>query len=314
MKLNRWKILLLYLLPTTFYFLPAYALGSRNDVGTSGAQFLKLGVGARPAGMGEAYSAVADDIFTTYYNPAGLAEFTRPQVGGMHNQYFQSIRHEFASFAVPLREGQRGTLAVSIYNLGISDIERRGTTETDTPSETFDSSDLAYALSYGLKLNDRLSLGTTLKYIDQTLDGVHATALGADVGSLYRWETSSVALGVRNLGSKTKFHVDSSPLPMVLFAGLSQRLSSNLLFAADLNIPRDNRIGFGAGTEFNHSFFEGLSAALRAGYNSRNSDPGGLSGISIGAGMTYQQLGFDFAWVPFGDLGNTFRYSLLLKF
>jgi hypothetical protein len=30
--------------------------------------------------------------------------------------------------------------------------------------------------------------------------------------------------------------------------------------------------------------------------------------------MGYKNVSFDFAWVPFGDLGNTFRYSLLLKF
>ena len=40
---------------------------------SSAAQFLNLGFGARALGMGEAYTAVADDISCVYYNPAGLA-------------------------------------------------------------------------------------------------------------------------------------------------------------------------------------------------------------------------------------------------
>ena len=41
--------------------------------GTSAATFLKLGFGARPLGLGEAYVAVADDAAALHYNPAGLA-------------------------------------------------------------------------------------------------------------------------------------------------------------------------------------------------------------------------------------------------
>ena len=40
---------------------------------SSAAQFLNLGFGARALGMGEAYTAVSDDISSVYYNPAGLA-------------------------------------------------------------------------------------------------------------------------------------------------------------------------------------------------------------------------------------------------
>ncbi len=41
--------------------------------GTTAAQFLKIGVGARAIGMGGAFAATADDITAMYWNPAGLA-------------------------------------------------------------------------------------------------------------------------------------------------------------------------------------------------------------------------------------------------
>ncbi|MEQ1920553.1 MAG: hypothetical protein ABL955_15300, partial [Elusimicrobiota bacterium] len=50
--------------------LPAAAMSSA--AGTSGAQFLKLGSGARAGAMADAFAAIADDANAAYYNPAGL--------------------------------------------------------------------------------------------------------------------------------------------------------------------------------------------------------------------------------------------------
>ena len=55
-----------------------------SDSGTTTAQFLKLGVGARAIGMGEAYSAIADDPTAIYWNPAGLAAVSEHSVSLMH--------------------------------------------------------------------------------------------------------------------------------------------------------------------------------------------------------------------------------------
>jgi hypothetical protein len=35
-------------------------------VGTIGGQFLKIGIGARACGMGEAYTSIADDVSAVY--------------------------------------------------------------------------------------------------------------------------------------------------------------------------------------------------------------------------------------------------------
>ena len=74
---------------------------SASMAGTSGAQFLKLGAGARAAGMSDAFTAIADDAFAAYYNPAGLARMDRPQLGGAHSAMFQSVSYQSLSFVVP---------------------------------------------------------------------------------------------------------------------------------------------------------------------------------------------------------------------
>ena len=52
-----------------------FGSGSR---GTTTANFLKLGAGARAEAMGGAYAAVADDATALYWNPAGLTRISLP--------------------------------------------------------------------------------------------------------------------------------------------------------------------------------------------------------------------------------------------
>ncbi len=71
--------------------------------------------------------------------------------------------------------------------------------------------------------------------------------------------------------------------------------------------------GFGAGLEYKAPITSGTRFALRAGYNSTITDANG-AGVTLGAGGGIGRLDLDFAWVPFGDFGNTFRYAAHMKF
>ena len=50
--------------------------GEFSKVGTVGAQFLKIGMGARYVGMGEASVACVNDAYSMYWNPAGLTQLS----------------------------------------------------------------------------------------------------------------------------------------------------------------------------------------------------------------------------------------------
>lgn len=321
----------LVLLPSSF--VPAFADFSSGSKGTSGAQFLKIGPGARPAGMGEAFSAVSDDIHGLYYNPAGLASLRHVEFGGMHNEYFQSLDYNFGAVAVPLARFRRtleevtpessgGVLGLAIYNLSANDIQRRGLSDSNIPTGTFGASDTAYALSYARRVGRGLSAGITGKAILQKIDDESASAFALDAGALYRKEdctgfasgACALSAGLRNLGTRPKFVSTADPLPLLVYVGGSYRAFHRLTLAVDVTAPRDNTQQVAAGLELTHPFTEAFNASLRGGYYTQNTDPSGLAGVSLGAGLGYKNLSFDFAWVPFGELGNTFRYSLLLKF
>ncbi|HEX4046443.1 MAG TPA: PorV/PorQ family protein [Elusimicrobiota bacterium] len=302
---------------------PAAALGAGSK-GTSGAQFLEIAPGARPAAMGGAFAGIADDVHSVYYNPAGLANLQRVEITGMDDQYFQGVDYDFAALAVPLLSFEKntieeknslGVLGFGVYNLSLGDIPTQGNTETAAPTGTFASQDVAYALSYAYALRGSdLALGATAKYVTSTLDGYNASAFAADAGALYRHDQWSLGAGLRNLGTRYGFAGQSDPLPMLAYAGGGFQLTSRWLLSAEVDAPRDNNLVFAAGTEYVHPFTSRLSGALRGGYNTAATDAGGFSGASFGGGLTYGNFGFDYAFIPFGDLGNTSRYSLVVKF
>jgi hypothetical protein len=79
-----------------------------DGAGTSSAEFLKLGVGARAIGMGEAYTAQADDVHSLYWNPAGLAFMQQRQASFMYSQFLKDVNYQNAALGIPLENGAIG--------------------------------------------------------------------------------------------------------------------------------------------------------------------------------------------------------------
>ncbi len=74
--------------------------------GEEGAAFLDIPVGAGPAAMGGAYSALANDAYAPTYNPAGLGFLDSTQLSGQHLSYIDSIAYEYLSFVYPMKKGK----------------------------------------------------------------------------------------------------------------------------------------------------------------------------------------------------------------
>ena len=316
--INRFLALALLLLAV-----PAAAVS--NTAGTSGAQFLKLGSGARAAAMGDAFTAIADDAFAAYYNPAGLARLARPQFGGAHSAMFEGVGYQSLSFVVPFgrderieNEGNKHALGLSVYYLGVGDIERRSGDSTNAVG-TFSAGDSAYAASYSYAPTDRLSLGATGKYIHQTIDSYSGSAMAADLGVLYRLNPSSqrpvtVAGSVRNVGPGIGYAGQKDPLPTTVVVAGAVAVTKGITFDLDLGKTRDSSVYAALGGEGRRELTEGIIGAVRAGYNSSRRDIGGLAGLSAGGGLIFPKAAVDMAWIPFGTLGDAFRFSLLIKF
>jgi len=312
---------------TAFIYQPSaisFAEKIHSKAGTSSASFLKIGVGARPMAMGEAFTAAADDIHSLYWNPAGLAGYAAPSFSYMLHESFQVLRHEFLGYAQPWKTGENGgAWGIGLISLRVpSDLERRsGLSEGSeafgnitNPEGKFGANDLALGASYARFWRGEHALGTTLKLVRQSIDDDFAQTVALDLGWQWREAVPNLSLGamLQNLGPGVKFQT-RFPLPLTFKAGAAYRLErfhSKLAF--DVAVPRDNYPLLSLGIESKVLKF----LNLRAGYRYRwfGNPLGDGSGLRAGGGFAFKGLSLDYAFAPFGDLGKTHRISMGWRF
>ena len=290
-----------------------FAAFSSGDAGTASAQFLKLGAGARVTAMGDAGAAISGDSNSIYWNPAGLNSITRKSASVMHAVWFEDIVYDWASFAMPYKDW--GVFGLGIQYLSYGSIKRIDSTGLETGD--FSPTDMCVSLSYARNFKG-VDLGANIKYISLKIENT-ATAYGADLGAQYKLkdvldDKLTLGLAVQSIGTKVKFINEEDPLPMNVKLGGAYAIKGNWLAVLDFNAPIDNAVSVGAGTEYMYKVKEKIELFGRAGYNTRNLDTGGLNGVTAGIGIKYLDYGFDYAFVPYGELGNTQRISISLKF
>lgn len=279
-----------------------------SQAGTTGGTFLKIGVGARPIGMGGAFVAVANDASSLYWNPAGLMNFSGTQLAVMHNKWVEGVNYEFLGFAYA-DSGETG-FAFGLNYLWMGDIPV--TTFNDklgSSGDTFTARDLALVFGYSHRVADGVFVGGTAKSIRSTLDDISATATAFDAGVLLFPPLPGATVGftVQNAGTKLTFVKDGDRLPLTYKGGVAYRFRRSLTVACDVSKPIDHFVRVNAGAEF---ILLG-TLALRGGYNSSNELD---HGFSAGTGLTVKYVTVDYAFVPYGVLGNTHRVSAVFKF
>ncbi|MFH1379372.1 MAG: PorV/PorQ family protein [bacterium] len=288
-----------------------------SDVGVTGAQFLKIGTGARPMGMGGAFSAVADDGYAAYWNPAGFAQIQKPELATTYLKYFQDIDFGYMGYVLPYKSGVYG---VGITYLTLGDIEGR-TGDSEQPDRKFGASDICAEVSYAIKEPFDVALpgvdmGLNLKYIQQEIDGNKAQTGALDLGSLYHtvYKPLTIAICLQNVGPGNKFVKVRDPLPLNLKLGCAYRMLQNKLITS-LDIDQyliDQKMYAGFGAEYWMIDIIALRAGYRYGYHKNSL--GNIVGLSGGLSLKAFNFQLDYAFVPFGKLGDTHRFSLSAKF
>ncbi|OGR84308.1 MAG: hypothetical protein A2901_03105 [Elusimicrobia bacterium RIFCSPLOWO2_01_FULL_54_10] len=268
-----------------------------RDFGLPG-EFLNFGVGARPLAMGRAFTGVADDIDSLYWNPAGLATFRSNQVTLQYSPLPLGGAHQYLAYGQPLYN--YGNFGVGIVNMGSGNVERRDANNIDVGD--YDSRETAIMLSYAHRLKQVFALGGTLKVVELDLDDRKAMGFGADLGALYTHkEFLRFGAMLRNaIPPKYKFSTDDEKFPIILRVGSSAKFFNNALLAA---VDLDKTLGTPQGMKW-HIGLEGRlieALVLRAGLDSTE--------ITTGLGFKWRTYQFDYA-AGFQDLGLANRASI----
>jgi hypothetical protein len=290
------------------------------NLGTAGAQFLKIPAGARAAGMSAAYVSNANDASSLFWNPAGIVNVRSTGFTFSHTSWWASIQINQAAFVQSFEDV--GSIGVSITSLGMDKMEVTTEDMPEGTGQTFDAQDLMVGLSFARKLTESFSVGVSAKYVQQRIWNESASGVAFDIGTQYRIGFRDLTLGMSmtNFGGDlsyggrdlaVKYDIDPRnpterlvpatlapddyPLPLHFQVGLSisPYLSDefSVLVAADVAHPNDNRERVNVGTEIDlfHRLF--LRAGYRFGYD--------VEKATLGAGVS----------LPLGDVNITVDYA-----
>lgn len=296
--------------------------------------FIDIGFGARPVGMGNAYTAVSSDEHGVYWNPAGLASLSSNIASFTHTNQLKMIEYNYVALAAPL-PGQPHGIGASIISSG-----------DDAMREL--SVHLGYAYRYG-----PVSAGIGLKYRSSTFgknmfndasyivfepDEINtgrmnqitgdASGFGLDLGLLYQ-ASERLSLGVMVRDAVGSINWNSSNLnptspargsyqegvPTELIIGSGYRVRDNVLVTTDfrpsLYSDTDHVMNVGAEVVFLEMI------ALRAGSEQRInqlSDEKYALGFGLNVPvMNNIRVRIDYAYL-IEELNNTQRISLAVQF
>ena len=181
---------------TVTFDLNAEDVDIHKNAGTSGAAFLKIEAGSRPAGLGGAFVGLADDVNAVFYNPAGLTSIEDRELTAMQNFWFAGINNESLGYAQRMGNGVFGLSLLGAF----AEIEERSE-PTREPDRTFTASAFAAGLSYSYEIARDTSLGGTLKVISQQFDVEDWIGVAGDVGVLLIRRRFRLGASLRNVGT-----------------------------------------------------------------------------------------------------------------
>ena len=324
-------IILVLMLPFVLFAKPF------GKVGTVGMQFLKLGVDARAIGMGEAYTAVTDDISSVFWNPGGLAPSLENQAFFSHTNWPANIMHEFVAASY--------TTGISTFALygSVLHMDKMEETDEDTFGYTgayFTNSSVALGFTYGQQFTDKFSAGGGVKYMRENLYEFGVNNYALDIGSMYNtgWKNIKIGMALKNFGPDFRYRVDNdgdgkidedpfdlfdndgdglidedgpemeTKIPMHFSLGISgdiMRTDTNYWIASlQLDNVIDRTETWNLGTEYKFG-----SLFLRAGYQF-NYD---ANGYSVGMGWQLPTpiaiFNIDYAYTDMGYLAENFLKS-----
>jgi hypothetical protein len=295
------------------FALPSASFAGRDYIGTTAAQFLKIGVGARPAGMGEAYGAVSDDANAIYWNPAGLAQLSRKELSLSYAMWLEKSNCSFLSYSHPLKTG---TFAFAVNQLAFPPVDKYD--NQGRLNDTYTAGDMALNLAYAGKVAENAFAGVNLKTIQSTIDGTPGSGSGLDCGFLYRRDNISFAAAVQNIGSSMLFVEKESPLPMNIKIGTALTFytqnRNRLLVAFDVNAPLDDDLRLNLGTEYSKKLDGDIYLSGRFGVKSNTRGLDAMSALFLGLGICNPSFNFDLVFAPYGGLGDAIKVSIGLKF
>lgn len=284
-----------------FFLLPKFI-----DASTTG-QFLLVSLMARETSLGNTYAANYGKPGASIVNPSSLSGTKYLSVLFSHFVSVFNTYYEHLLFAFPLND--RINLGFNFLFSTNSDLYR--TDENGYPVEHIENYDILLGSIFSYNFNDNISLGVNAKLITSKFNRSSVFGIAFNFGCLYRNIDKNYILGatIENLGISTAYLKEQSLYPVIVRLGYTAEIFQYMdiyriyilieerIF---LNENEGSETSFGLEVEYQNFF------VFRYGYIFGKEE----GRLSLGAGITFQQLKVDYSYQPFFLSDNVHMFTI----
>ena len=300
-----------------------------GQVGTSGAQLLKINMDPRASGLGYAATTVAEGAAAVYTNVAGLEKVATGDVAFSYTPWFAGIN--IGSVAAAYRIPDVGV--IGIQATGFSTTEEITTIEQENGTgQTYSIKNTVVGVSFARALTDRLAMGIQAKYVYESYYGHSTGGIAFDIGSNYNlgFSGARIALTLQNfgpnLGALSGNYSDYSdnniqksfnavPLPVTFRASFTLEPlvgeSYRLRIITDLVHPNDNIEHYNIGGELWLMDAIAIRGGVKINYDNENAAVGiGLRGDEL----LGERVRIDYSFEKFSVLSSIHKIAVAFGF
>ena len=270
------------------------------------------GIGARPLGMGGAFTTIADSGDAIFYNPAGLVQVLRPEVSGM-GAVLLNGKEDLFDLAYVQPFGDQLAWAIAAQELMFTDGS--------------DNERIYYgSFAAPLAIDKSISFGVNVKLLtvdSATQPGFQANGLGFDMGFLYHipildpryGKQLNIGLSAEDLDTTIRWQAgNEDTVPLSVRGGFSYDFTDDLVLACELEDFNDPNLG--TQRTLLHTGLEGWffedQLGLRTGYSEFVTENGQFT---FGISYRSKTWGIDYAYIGHPQfLGSSHRISASWRF
>lgn len=260
------------------------------QTGGMGIDLFELSGSARAKGMGDAFSSIADDGGSVFYNPAGISNVSKIRILYMHSELAFGSYFDNISFV-------KKPFGISYLRLVSSDIPiiiSKDTNIYDTTNLYIERTDY---LSHGIYISSGLSLkffnfGINFKLFEEKTKFYKEGDYKFDLGFFKKIKLINSGILLKDMDFKNNDY-------SFLCVGFSSFLFKEVLISAQLERPiKKDVYKLKAGFEWEFSKFFKLRSGVKE------------SDFTIGAGILTSFMEVDYAFIMHSEIPSSHRVSI----
>ncbi len=262
-----------------------------KKVNISGMKWLKIGQGARAEAMGDAFTAVADDINAIFWNGSGLVHVERVAYQLNWMRFLRDTQIYSAAAVWNTRSARGEVLGLSVTSHHPKPMKETTIYQPTGTGQFVHVHQMQVGLLYAIKFTDKFSFSAKANYVQEKLFTEKTTGFTVDVGSFFYtgFRSLRIAMAFRNYGPDRKTGDYAYLLPLVYTIGVAAEVYGEKGDPSYLTASVENAffVDFQERWHFGAELWLQNALALRAGWK-WNYD---LLGISMGVGLKQMFMG-----------------------